>query len=364
MKHSNAISRARLVLLGIIITVAVIAGLVPWRLVAQDVAQFSTAQVMEKIEGLGKRDDTLSYQEQPLNWLKLRRDQVLERVVKGLDHTNSVVAMNCLVVLRGAPATEPLVEGLLRVAEDHKHLLSRDATLRLAAYGGSEGVDVALVRALGDDARFPDPEKRARFAEALGRQQEETALLGRCLGEILVGERPDYSFRGLVKRLVAASHKDGVAILEKFTLGPSWGKAASSYLGMALLDPAGHGLTGAQKELMSTRLVGKGEFDVAQHAMGQAGRIASGRATALCPADAAHRGCVVPCHRDSENLEGERSLAAVATDDGGEARLADSGCGCGLSRNRGNRSGHRYCGINRAVGAFCQRPSGSWSCIG
>lgn len=201
--------------------------------------------VQQKIQALAVRDDTLRQEEQPRAWLTQRREQVTPQIIAGLDSPNPIIASNCLAILSGLTNRPPVTEALTRIGGQPSHPQNHAALLELCRFPLDARATRLLEQALADAARFPNPEHRARFAEALGRKEQAVELLARCLDTDQF-----YNFNPIVTRLEKVGHPAAIPHLERKTKDPHWEIAASAYLGLAQLDPKQHALTAAQKELL------------------------------------------------------------------------------------------------------------------
>jgi len=99
-----------------------------------------TNLVEQKIQALGVRDDTLSGDQQPFNWLWERREQLVAPLDAGLQSTNLETARQCLRILDGVKPTPALEDALLKIAGDPRHQLRTSATLSLCRFAGDPRV--------------------------------------------------------------------------------------------------------------------------------------------------------------------------------------------------------------------------------
>ncbi len=211
------------------------------------------AVVNQKIQALAVRDDTLSYDERPRFWLRQRGERVYPQLVAGLAAPSTVVASNCLVILDTLPVRPSLVDALVRLASERTLGLNHQATLSLCRAAGDPRARMLLATALDDAERFPDPENRARFAEALGQPDRATELLVQCL------DRKHYfELKPILERLVKLGQPAAIGPLERKTQDVRWEIAGAALLALDKLDPAKHGLTTNQIEFLeNTRRAGK-----------------------------------------------------------------------------------------------------------
>ena len=67
-------------------------------------AKPSADEVRRRIAALAVPDETVPYDEQAVNWLSKRREQIVGQLIAGLDDKNPKVAEQCLNILYGVPA--------------------------------------------------------------------------------------------------------------------------------------------------------------------------------------------------------------------------------------------------------------------
>ena len=200
-----------------------------------------------KIQLLGLRDDTLSYHEQPLRWLKMRRDKILPQLIAGLDNPEFRIASGCLKVLNGVVGSDDLANALLRISGDEEHPINAEATLSLCPMAEDARARVILAKALSGAGRFNDARDRVTIAEALGRKDEAVRLLV----PFLESEEGEYEIRKTIKRLGDIGHASAIGPLKKMSDDSRWVLAAESYLAMAGIAPDRHGLTADQKVFLA-----------------------------------------------------------------------------------------------------------------
>lgn len=201
-----------------------------------------------KIQALGLRDDTLSYEQQPYNWLWDRREQLVALLVAGLESANLESARQCLRLLDGIKPTPALADALFKVASDPKHPVRADATLSLCRFAGDPRVMKLLESSWTNAAIFPDAGDRATLAEATGHRPEAAELLG----SLFAAKQEKWDLRKIIGRLVSNATPAALAILSKAANDKIWHVAAAARLALAEADPAGHALTAGQKEFLQT----------------------------------------------------------------------------------------------------------------
>jgi len=91
---------------------------------------------------------------------------------------------------------------------------------RLAHLPGAKSV---LERALGDEARFPESEKRAAIAHALGRDSEVVRLLAP-----LLAQRYDHQVAPIIERLAGIGHASAMPALLPLAHDTRWRVAAAA----------------------------------------------------------------------------------------------------------------------------------------
>lgn len=203
--------------------------------------------VRKKIEALGLRDDTLEYHEQPLQWLKQHREEILPQLIAGLDNPEIRIASGCLGVLNGVAGNKDFLNALFRISSDKEHPINVGATLSLCAFAKNERAKKILEKALFDTKRFSDPQDRATIAEALERKTEAVSLLV----PLLESKKEEYKMIKIIRRLGNIGHKSAIAPLKKMSHDSRWSFAVESYLVMANIDPNKHGLTQDQKTFLT-----------------------------------------------------------------------------------------------------------------
>ncbi|MDD2710203.1 MAG: HEAT repeat domain-containing protein [Verrucomicrobiae bacterium] len=204
------------------------------------------AVVKEKIKALGLRDDTLSCDEQPERWLTERCFRILPHLIEGLDQANLDSAKGCLRILDGAPPNAQVLDVLVRISASSKHPLCQMATISLCRYSDDPRAQKLLEAALVDSGRFPDPQHRSRFAEALGRKALAVALL-----QPLLDNKDDFTVHETIDRLGQIGDPSGIVPLEKASKNSRWEVASAAFQAMAKIDPHKHGLTAAQAEFLN-----------------------------------------------------------------------------------------------------------------
>jgi hypothetical protein len=203
------------------------------------------AMVRDKIDGLGLRDDRIAYTDSPEGWLSARRDRVIPELIAGLDRPEERVALGCLRLLSGAPASKELVDALARVAGNPAHQLSAGAVRVLVRYADNPRTQAVLAAAVTDAARFPDPLVRAQFALALGRYTEAADLL-----MPVMAQAEEYRLEPLINRLAAVDDPAVIPPLEAATRHGEWSVVSQALLALARVDPRGHALTPDQQVLL------------------------------------------------------------------------------------------------------------------
>lgn len=203
------------------------------------------AVAREKIKALGLRDDTWSYEEQPERWLTVRCSQILPQLIEGLDQANLESAKGCLRILDGAPANAQVLDALVRIGGDSKHPVGPMATVSLCRYADDPRVKRLLEAALADSRRFPDPQHRSRFAEALGRKEQAVTLL-----QPLLGNEDEFVVTRTIERIGQIGDPSGIVPLEKASKDSRWQVASAAYLALAKIDPGKHGLAAAQADFL------------------------------------------------------------------------------------------------------------------
>ena len=205
-----------------------------------------TNLVEQKIQALGLRDDTLSYEQQPYNWLWERREQLVAPLVAGLQSTDLESARQCLRILNGVQPTPALEEALLRIGTDPQHRLRASAILSLCRFAGDPRVMNLLESSWTNAAVFPDASDRATLAETTGRRREAADLLG----SLLTTNSQDWACAAVIRRLATNGTPTALSILSQAAMDKRWRVAAEARLAMAKADPNGHGLTAAQQEFL------------------------------------------------------------------------------------------------------------------
>jgi hypothetical protein len=207
--------------------------------------QLDPAIVLQKIQALGIRDDTVPEGQQPRTWLHERREQVTRQLIAALDGPNTNQTTGCLAILNGTTGSPELVAALVRIAGDAKHPLSRPSTFGLCRFAEDDRARIILKAAIDDALRFPDAEHRATFAEALGEKKKAVELLSP-----LLNEKYDCDVCRIIKRLETVADPAAIGPLEQASHDPRGRVATQAYLTLAKIDPTHHALTTSQREFL------------------------------------------------------------------------------------------------------------------
>ena len=204
------------------------------------------AIVQAKIALLGLRDDSLPWQETSEYWLRTRREMIIPELIQGLDSDKKRVAEGCLQILEKIPNHPEILDALVRIARNEKHLINHETTLSLCQFPQDPRMPQILEQALAGD-RFPDPRERSRIAEAAGKKEEAANYLI----PLLKRKQRDYDMVRDIRKLGEIGHTVAIESLKKITPSNDWGFAVEAYLALAKIDPQGHGLTKDQEEFIT-----------------------------------------------------------------------------------------------------------------
>ncbi len=220
-------------------------------------AEIDLVVVQEKIQALGVKDNTLPYNEWPIQWLKQRRESILPQLFEGLDAQEERIGVGCLEVLSGLESNEAVREKYIKISRNRNHIIYESTLLTLCACRQDKQTRPILHRALNDLVCFPDRKDRATIAEALGQKAKAVELL------IPIFKKNDSDTFYVLRRLEALGHMSAVPVLEELSKSTQWGKAAYAYRVLATIDPTHHALTEDQIAfLKGAGMGGKGSYSM------------------------------------------------------------------------------------------------------
>ena len=192
-------------------------------------------------------DETVPQDQQAANRLRERCKQIVPQLIAALDDKNPKVAEQCMYLLWDVPASKGLTDALVAKASDEKSPLRYLALLHIEKLVADPRVPAILDRASTEDAKFPKPLDRARWASLAGKKDRALGILKPAL------DKPgDSGFDTVeaIRLLGEIGEPAGVAILTPIAAGEQRGLASAAYRAMAKIDPAGHGLTKDQATLL------------------------------------------------------------------------------------------------------------------
>lgn len=201
--------------------------------------------VQQKIHALSIRDDTIPPDQQPRAWLAQNREQISSQLIAAMDDPNTNTAAAVLAILNQTHASPILANALIRIVSETNHPLSQAAMFSLCRFVDDARAQTLLTTAIHDATRFPKPEDRATFAEAIGDKQAVVELLTPVLNQ-----RDEFLVRSCLKRLGATADPSAIAPLETASQHHDARIAGNAYLILAELDPQHHALTPSQTEFL------------------------------------------------------------------------------------------------------------------
>ncbi len=212
---------------------------------SEEAAAPDPATVKAKIEALGLRDDLLPAAEQPMTWLRERRDAIMPALLAGLDNPTPRIAEGCLGVLYDAPESKELVDALVRISQNPAHPLRVRATWYLAQYADDPRVPPILEASLGE-VMPGAPDKMWELILGVVRPKAAAGeLVIEGWEKTLASDRQDQRLR-VISRLGDLAYKPATTSLERIAKEPEWPMAGTALLALARIDPETHGLTAGQ----------------------------------------------------------------------------------------------------------------------
>ncbi len=206
------------------------------------------AEVRRKIAALAVPDETVPEDDQPLNWLALRREQIVPQLIAGLNDENPTIAEQCLDILQEVPPSKELTDVLVARAGDANSPLRYRALKQIEKSAADPRVPRLLVQASAEAKNFPDPLERARWAWLAGRKNRAVDILKPLLVKL---DKSDYAAVKAIRLLGEIGEPSSVGLLEPIASGESWGLAVEAYSALAKIDPAKHALTKDQEAILN-----------------------------------------------------------------------------------------------------------------